>query len=259
LLETARSRGQEARSVRLELRLERDGSGAGEVRESLRGWPAIEWASLHERLQDDDGKLRQDFEQRWLSHHFPGARLEQLAIEIDKRREGEAVLRYSFSSPGLATRQGSELRLVPTFFRSQPARRFATEGQRHTPLLVGVDPPLDLEAQIVLPAGATVLDPGREGTIATGKGKILRFSERRQIVADPRRRDAAAQVWIRRQANLPLVRVDPSEYQIVASELRRVDPLEQGEIRIGSVGSADGNLSRTSGARDRRNPRRRGR
>jgi cellulose synthase operon protein C len=231
-LETARSRGREGRTVRLELRIETDGSGKGQVRETLQGWPAIEWASLYERLKGDASKLRQDFEQRWLSHHFPGARLEQLAIDIDKSRLGEAELRYSFSSADLASRQGRELRLLPTFFRSQPARRFATEGQRRTPLLVGADPPLELQADIHLPLEATVLDAGREGTIATGKGNVLRFSEQRRIVSEPGP-VAPARVVIRRQADLRLVRVEPAEYQTVAAELRRVEPLEQGEIRIG--------------------------
>ncbi len=231
-LETARSRGQDSRSVHVALHLELDGSGTGQVREDLTGWPAIEWASLHERLGGDESKLRQDFEQRWLNHHFPGARLEQLAFEIDKRREGQAVLRYSFSSSGLATRQGNELRLVPTFFRSQPGRRFATEGQRRTPLLVGPDPPLTLEAQIQLPPQATVLDPGREGSVAAARQGALRFSERRQILL--------GRLLIRRQIQLPLVRVEPNEYPTVATELRRIDSLEQGEIRIGRAAGSSG-------------------
>jgi cellulose synthase operon protein C len=251
-LETARSRSQDGRSVHLELRLEPDGSGKGLVRETLRGWPAIEWASVHERLRGDQSKLRQDFEQRWLNHHFPGARLEQLAMDIDKSREGEAVLRYSFSSAGLASRYGGELRLVPTFFRSQPGRRFATESQRRTPLLAGADPPLDLEVEIHLPAQSTVLDVGREGTIETGQGEALRFSERRQILLDRRGSPATARVLIRRSAQLPLLRVAPAEYPAVASELRRVDSLEQGEIRIGSPPPGGGKTSATPDGPERR-------
>jgi tetratricopeptide (TPR) repeat protein len=231
-LETARSRSTEGRSVRLDLRLEADGSGRGEVRESLRGWPAIEWAAIYERLAGDPSKLRQDFEQRWLSHHFPGARLDKLTIEVDQPRAGEVRLLYSFTSAALATRQGNELRLVPTFFRSQPGRRFATEGRRRTPLLVGTDPPLDLEVEVRLPVEATVIDAGREGIVQAGRGNVLRFSEQRRIVLDPGQRQPARLV-IRREARLPLARVEPAEYQQVALELRRVDPLEQGEVRIG--------------------------
>ncbi len=229
-LETARSRSAESRVVRMTLRLHADGGGSGEVRESLRGWPAIEWAAVYERLRGDEGKLRQEFEQRWLNHHFPGARLDALTITIDKAREGEAELRYSFSSASLASRQADELRLQPGFFRTQPGRRFATEGSRHTGLMVGTDPNLDLQADLLLPAGAAVLDPGREGEVATGPGQVLRFSERRQTLADAR--VAGVRILIRRQAALPLVRVQPADYPAVAGELRRVDPLEQSEIRI---------------------------
>ena len=71
--------------------------------------------------------------------------------------EGEAVLRYSFSSAALATPAGcTSCALVPSFFRRQPGRRFATEGRRRTPLLVGADPPLDLVAQV----GAAARGPG---------------------------------------------------------------------------------------------------
>ena len=221
------------------LRLEAGGAGTGEVREQLRGWPAVEWAAVYDRLRGDEGKLRQEFEQRWLNHHFPGARLDKLAITVDKAREGEAELRYTFSSAALASRQGDELRLLPSFFRTQPGRRFATEGTRNTPLLVGVDPALDLEAQVLLPAGAQVVDPGREGEVATGPGKALRFSEHRRAVADARPGGAGVRVYIRRQAALPLVRVEPADYPAVAGELRRVDPLEQGEIRVRLTPAAD--------------------
>jgi tetratricopeptide (TPR) repeat protein len=235
-LETARSQSTESRVVRMTLRLEPGGAGSGEVREQLRGWPAVEWAAVHERLRGDEGKLRQEFEQRWLNHHFPGARLDVLSITINNDREGEAELRYSFSSAALASRQGEELRLLPGFFRSQPGRRFATEGARRTALLVGSDPNLDLEAELLLPGGASVVDPGREGEVATGPGKVLRFSEQRKTVADARPGGAGVRVRIRRQAALPLVRIDPADYPTVAGELRRVDPLEQGEIRIRLTG-----------------------
>jgi hypothetical protein len=235
-LVTARSTDDDARQVHLDLRLEPDGAGVGEVREDLRGWPAIEWAASFERLRGDESKLRQEFEQSWLNHHFPGARLERLAIEASKSQEGKAVLRYAFSSSSLATRQGDELRLLPTFFRSQPGRRFATEGQRRTALLIGPDPPLALEAEIRLPAGATVLDAGRDGSVLTGPQGLLEFSETRQIQLQPSRSGTGPSILIRRRAHLPLSRVEPAEYPAVARELRRIDPIEQGEIRIGLPG-----------------------
>ena len=87
-LERARSAFADQRVVDLQLRLAADGSGEGKVVERLQGWPAIEWAEAKKRAGEDEGKLRQDFEQRWLGHHFSGARLGGLAIDVDPQRPG---------------------------------------------------------------------------------------------------------------------------------------------------------------------------
>jgi len=41
-----------------------------------------------------------------------------------------------------------------------------------------------------------------------------------------------AHLLLRRRWQLPLSRVLPADYDDVASNLRQVDPLEQGEIRV---------------------------
>ena len=64
------------------IRLDEDGGGTALATEELTGWPALEWAELMDRFGSDRAKLRQDFEQRWLGVHFPGARLKDLKIEL---------------------------------------------------------------------------------------------------------------------------------------------------------------------------------
>jgi hypothetical protein len=131
----------------------------------------------------------------------------------------------------MATRTGNVLWLRPSFFLAQPGRRYFTESQRRTSLQLGYDVPLLLEADIELPAGAQVIDLGASGTITAGEA---RFSEERLVQVDGSRGNApgAAHLLLRRRWQLPLSRVLPADYDDVASNLRQVDPLEQGEIRV---------------------------
>jgi hypothetical protein len=76
-----------------------------------------------------------------------------------------------------------------------------------------------------------VIDLGASGTIMAGEA---RFSEERLVQVDGSRGNApgAAHLLLRRRWQLPLSRVLPADYDDVASNLRQVDPLEQGEIRV---------------------------
>lgn len=214
----ARSAVAEARQVVLRARLGADGSARVQVTETLSGWPSIEWAEMLERAGKDRRKLRQGFEQHWLGQQFPGAELGDLVIE-----PGAAGTRvtYTFTTRQLADRQRSVLRLRPSFFRARPGRRFATEPERKTTLAMGHDIPLDLDAELVLPAGAKVLDLGGGG--AANKGQA-RFLEERRLEGDT--------VKLRRRWRLPLARVSLADYPSVAAHLRAIDAMEQAEIRI---------------------------
>jgi hypothetical protein len=76
-----------------------------------------------------------------------------------------------------------------------------------------------------------VIDLGASGSITAGEA---RFSEERLVQADGPRGNApgTAHLLLRRRWQLPLSRVLPADYDDVASNLRQVDPLEQGEIRV---------------------------
>ena len=219
--ERARSSTIDARSVALAARLGLEGEGSATVTEELTGWPALEWVEMLDRAGNDRSKLRQDFEQRSLSQNFPGAVLTDLKVDLREGGAQGARVIYSFTHPELASRDGAVLKIAPTFFRSQPGRRYATEPARKTTLLLGADIPLDLEARIELPAGTKVLDAGDSGEVVAGG---LRFAERREV--------KGGTVILRRQSRLPLMRVEPKDYADVAGKLRRVDPLESAEIRI---------------------------
>jgi hypothetical protein len=105
------------------------------------------------------------------------------------------------------------------------------ENRRRATLVLGSDPPIDLTARIELPPGARVLEAGAEGEVSVRVGSaqrpvILRLAERREIAAD------GSALVISRQSRLPLTRIAPEGYAAAAPELRRMDRLEQGEIRV---------------------------
>jgi tetratricopeptide (TPR) repeat protein len=228
-LVVARGVVPDGRHVVMKMRLAADGSAAVSVTEELVGWPALEWNEVVERSGQDKIKLRQEFEQRWLSQQFPGAVLDQLALQEDP--SGTRRMTYNLTSPSMATRTGNIVWLRPSFFLSQPGRRYAAESHRRTSLQLGYDVPLLLEADIELPAGAKVIDLGASGSITAGEA---RFSEERLVQVEVPRGNApgAAHLLLRRRWQLPLSRVLPADYDDVASNLRQVDPLEQGEIRV---------------------------
>jgi hypothetical protein len=217
------------RSVDVTIRLDEQGGAAAVATEELTGWPALEWAELVEKFGADRARLRQDFEQRWLGVQFPGARLRDLDVTLPKDAPGAAVrVRYSFVSAQLAVASKSEheMRLLPTFFRSQPGRRFATEAQRSTTLVLGFDVPCHMTATVELPRAARLVDAGAAERVER-KG-AYRFVEERR-----RSSSADADVLVlTRDSALPLSRVAPADYAGVAADLRRVDGLEQREIRI---------------------------
>jgi hypothetical protein len=238
----AESRGwTDQRTVDMTIRLDEEGGAQVLATEELTGWPALEWAELIDRLGADRARLRQDFEQRWLGVNFPGARLKDL--QVDFLSEGgprpmatvvsapgsRAVrLRYAFFSPNLGLRSEGELKLSPTFFRSQPGRRFAAEPTRQTTLMMGYDVPFRMTAIVQLPRTARVVD----APTAPAAGVVARRDGYRFVEERTGRAGSPDVLILHRESTLPLMRVSPEDYGGVAADLRRVDSLEQQEIRI---------------------------
>ncbi len=221
------------RSVDVSIRLDEQGGGVATATEELTGWPALEWAELVDRLGADRSRLRQDFEQRWLGVQFPGARLNDLDVDVPKGAPGTSPVRvrYSFVSPQLAVRGDHEMTLLPTFFRSQPGRRFATEARRETTLMLGFDVPVHLRATVELPRAADLVE-ATPGVPGGGVDRVERAGGY-HFVEERRLRAGSPEVLVlTRDSAMPLQRIAPRDYAGVAADLRRVDGLEQQAIRI---------------------------
>lgn len=220
---TLTSQVKDSRTVKLRAALQSDGAAQVNVSENVTGWPAVEWTELLDRTGKDRDKLRQEFEQRWLGQQFPGAQLDSLSVDTVK---GGIQVVYAFKLPGMASRRGNLLQLRPSFFQSQPGRRFGTEAERKTTLMLGYDVPVDLDAEILLPPGAKVVDLGRNGDVKVGDAV---FVEERTSSS---RADGVTRLILRRHSRLPLMRIEPARYAEIAGKLRAVDPVEQSEISI---------------------------
>jgi hypothetical protein len=244
----ARSATADRRTIDMTIRVDERGAGVAVATEDLAGWPALEWAELLDRFGADRDRLREDFEQRWLGVQFPGARLRDLEVELPRDaggRVGTARVRYSFvaSHLGVAVDRpgggGREMRIAPTFFRSQPGRRFASEPQRSTALVLGFDVPTRMTAVVELPGAARLDAPGIDGDLVVARAGGYRFLEARDV--EPGRPNV---IVLRRESLLPIMRVAPDQYAGVAADLRRVDGAEQAEIRIRLGGGGRGAASR---------------
>ena len=207
----------DSRVVDMTIRLDEQGGGVAVATEELAGWPALEWAELLERFGADRARLRQDFEQRWLGLQFPGARLRELEIDLPKSQAGAlgtARVRYSFSSARLAVPTGrsaagaDEMRIAPTFFRSQPGRRFAAEPQRATALMLGFDVPTRMTATVELPGAARIDEASLRKDVVITRAGGYRFLEDRQLRS--RGHDRPNVLVLRRESDLPIMRVSPS-------------------------------------------------
>ena len=236
----ARSKASEdRRTVDMTIRLDEHGGGVAMATEDLVGWPALEWAELVDQVGADRARLRQDFEQRWLGVQFPGARLRELEVDLPRDRAGRlgtARVRYSFVSTHMAVpidRSGGgarEMRIEPTFFRSQPGRRFAAEPQRVTALVLGFDVPVRMTATVELPGAAHIDDASLRKDVVITRTGGYRFVEERQV--RPGLAGRPSVLVLHRESALPIMRVSPGDYAAVAADLRRVDGVEQEEIRI---------------------------
>ena len=220
---------KDSRGVIVRARLAADGAATVAVTEQLSGWPAVEWTEMLDHAGKDKAKLRQEFEQRWLGQQFPGAQLGELSVETGDGSTGTRVS-YTFKAARMADRQGGVLRLRPAFFQSQPGRRFGTEPERRTALMIGFDVPLDLDAEIELPPGSKVLELGQGVDVVSGGARF--FEERRVSSVG----ESTVSITLHRLSHLPIMRVSPGDYQGFAAKLRAVDPIEQGEIRISVPG-----------------------
>jgi hypothetical protein len=186
-----------------------------EEQEDLAGWPAVEWREEMDRV--DGARIRQEFEQHGLGAFFPGAQLESLTFRGLEDEHGRLGVDSRFLVPSLARRAGGTFVVAP-ILPSYLARRYAPSDRRLAALLVPYVPPLDLDVELSLPAGATLAAP----SVVRLEAPFGRF--RQEITSRHGR------LVLRRHLEMPTQRVDPRAYPGFVKFARAVDEAEQREI-----------------------------
>lgn len=219
---------RDERKLDLKMQLDADGGGVVTVKESLRGWPALEWREQVENLAED--KLRQEIEQRALGFFFPGASLEELRYGPMTDDDATLTVEYRFRAPQLARRREGEL-VLPAPFPTLLSKHYVSVARRSLPMLIHYVVPTVLDADVRLPAGAQVVRL-RPPVELSEFGRFLQRIEQLPTREPGKDGKADTTLHLHTEASLPLVRVLPSRYPQFVEFAGRVDVSEDGVALI---------------------------
>jgi hypothetical protein len=149
-----------------------------------------------------------------------GASLEQLTVEGVEDVEAPVVLRYAFTAPGVASRQGERL-VFDGMFHTEAARTWAEAPTRTVALWNGDPVNATLDLDVTLPAGARIESvPEDETGEAPGARWSLRWSR------------AASGFSLRRAVQVPTGRVSVADYPRFAASVRALDTADTRRVLV---------------------------
>ena len=207
---------RDERRLALNMALSADGSGEVTVRETLTGWPALEWREQVENIAED--KLRQQIEQRALGFYFPGASLLELKYGPMDDDTVALTVEYRFRAPRLGRSRrgdaGGEL-VLPAPYPLLLGHNYVSLARRTTPLMLHYVLPTVLQAEITLPAGAKVAE-------LAAPVKLGDFGQFAQTVTVQ-----GGRIVLHTETALPLSRVLPDRYPRFVEFATRIDAAEE--------------------------------
>jgi hypothetical protein len=207
---------RDRRQLAMKMVLGSEGGGEVTVRETLTGWPALEWREQVDNIAED--KLRQQIEQRALGFYFPGASLLDLKYGPMEDDRAPLVVEYRFRAPRLGRSRrgqgGSEL-VLPAPYPLLLARNYISVARRRTPLMLHYVLPTELTAEIVLPAGARIAQLAAPVDL----GDFGRFSQKVSAQGD--------RILLHTETALPLQRILPDRYPRFIDFANRIDAAEE--------------------------------
>ena len=208
---------QHGRGLQVSLRLDADGTGHATVVETLRGYAATSARAALRRM-NESVRTRQ-FE-AYVGGMVAGASLEQLTVEGVEDVEAPVVMRYSFTAPGVASRQGERL-VFDGMFHTEAARTWAEAPTRTVALWNGDPVNATLELDVTLPAGARVdAVPEDESGEAPGTRWSLRWSR------------GSTGFSLRRAVEVPTGRVSVADYPRFAASVRALDTADTRRVLV---------------------------
>jgi hypothetical protein len=208
-IQTPASDGAEGKRVSLALALDADGTLSGTGEEVYEGFSATQVKSALERI--DDARRRQAVEAA-ITRSFVNATLQDLSIEEQDEPGSPVAMRYRFTAPGFARRDGDRLVIPHGLYPMDVARRFLALSKRETPLLIGNPEQVQLSARLALPAGMRLEAPPQSAKLDSPFG---RFEHTERI--------EQGSVLLEEKLALPMARVPPDQYQAFGEMLVAID------------------------------------
>ncbi|MBI3185448.1 MAG: hypothetical protein HYZ28_25185 [Myxococcales bacterium] len=207
--------------VSLSLRLEPDGTLAGEGEESYSGFEAAQLAEALEALSPDQ---RDQALQSALSRYFGGAELSSVKLDIHREVGAPLKVRYEFKAPRFA-RQESDGKLVlgSVTFPAYLGRRFVQVGSRRTPLYIDSTESSVTKATLELPAGFKLQDLLPE---AKANGRYGRFVRRERVEGE--------KLLIEEEYRLEMARVPVDQYEDFGRFAGEVDLIQARDLVVTS-------------------------
>lgn len=208
------------RSYRVELDLQRDGTGRVEGSIELQGMEAAAWRDVLRNLDRD--RINDGFERAELAVLFPGATVELADLQIEQEKDLEAPLRLVFSGGirGAVVQQGGELLMRAATVPLNVGLGYTTLPERRTGFAIPYAPKLDASVTIKI-AGAKFTGAPSAEKIESPHGTYTRTV------------DAAGSdtLVVRTTATLKTGVFGPDNYAALAGLTRRVKAAEDQVIR----------------------------
>lgn len=212
---------RDRRSYRVDLELQRDGTGRVEGTIELQGMEAAAWRDVLRNLDRD--RINDGFERAELSVLFPGATVELADLQIEHEKDLEAPLRLVFSGGirGGLVEQGGELLMRAATVPLNVGLGYTTLPTRKTGYAIPYAPALDAVVQITI-AGAKFSGAPSAEDIQTG---LATYTRKVQVAP------GGASLEVRTTASLKTGVFEPSVYPQLAAVTREIKAAEDQVIR----------------------------
>lgn len=218
-LQTPAAPSKPGKQVELTGALGADGVLTGTGVETYQGYEA---AAITNALTTLSPTQRDQALQSALSRYFGGASLSSVKVDMEERMGAPVKVRYQFTAPNYARREGDKLVLGSLTFPAYLGRRFVEVGARKIPLYIEGTERTDTHVALTLPAGMKVQNPLGPATVKGPYGGYARTEAQ-----------SGNQLEVKESYALPMARVQVKDYDAFAQFAGEVDLIQSREIVLG--------------------------
>lgn len=217
-VKTPAMEGSAGKQVTMEVTLSEEGALQGKGEERYSGFEAAQLTEALESLPPDQ---RKQALQGALARYFGGAELSDLEVELTREVGAPLVVKYAFSVPRFARKEGDKLVLGALTFPVQLGRRYVQLSSRSTPLFIGHPERSSTKVSLRLPKGFKLNGPLGEVKVEQDFGRFVR----REVQQGDR-------VDIEETYEVPMMRLPPKRYDDFAHFAGQVDLIQTRDLLV---------------------------